>query len=321
MDNKADLAASGDIARALTSYRDILDGCWARHCGDVQALNPEGETETAIYRSASALADKLGLGDVFAFGGAWARGVALSQEDTLPTDLIEECFRSRHSANRAIADALLLGPAILAVSERMNAISGTASAQAGKQQDSHELEAEWGTFSGYFRVLEPEFWESVANAIMRLCAAYDRTAQLLSYVFFNVRVFDRDTFMPVTERLKKNYVKEDPLFRAQDAWRIIDGTKSGIEVLQSRRNALTHSTTFRASGVWYPEVALAKRARTTLERGRAEALRQQSPESEMHYLKVEAGRLLDVQQAALSLCHFGLETFKLAPVRFPPRVK
>ncbi|MBI5169787.1 MAG: hypothetical protein HZA61_09890 [Candidatus Eisenbacteria bacterium] len=301
-----------EVVTALRRYNAALATALGEHPQRVEALDLDGTRENQLRGLADSLADKLGLGD--RFRGLWPEEGAKSLQDTLPVDILNEFFRARHSAVGFTLDAVALGEVMLAIDKRMREIFATDLVNA----DRAGLEEEWTSLWVDFRLVSAKFWESVATASLRLCAAYDRTAQLLAFIFFNVRKFDRDTYSGVIGQLTTNYAQEEQLFREQHGWRQIRATMAEVEALHSRRNALTHSSTLRA-GVWHPSATAAPVASTALERMRSKAVQQRAPDEEMTRLVKHCDTLSVVQLAALDLCHFGLGTLKLSPLLFPPR--
>jgi len=89
------------------------------------------------------------------------------------------------------------------------------------------------------------FWEHAETSYIRLASFWDRIGQLLDYVFFNIRQYERDGFPRVMDRIHANYV---PLFTelASHEWdHLWEYKKSekveGLSWLVRRRNLLIHS--------------------------------------------------------------------------------
>jgi len=102
----------------------------------------------------------------------------------------------------------------------------------------------------YARTLSGFFWDTLEIATIRLASYWDRVGQLLDFVFFNIRQYERDGFPAVLERIKKNFaptfskVDRDPNWKA-----LLEYANSekpgGFKWLMRRRNLAVHSTRFR----------------------------------------------------------------------------
>ena len=91
-----------------------------------------------------------------------------------------------------------------------------------------------------------EFWESAETAYIRLASMWDRVGQLLDYVFFNIRQFERDGFPSVLDRIKVNFTVLDKSVEKQQFWVDIKrytyrDQVDGLKWLLRRRNLLVHS--------------------------------------------------------------------------------
>jgi len=95
-------------------------------------------------------------------------------------------------------------------------------------------------------IVVEEFWESAETAYIRLASMWDRVGQLLDYVFFNIRQFERDGFPSVLDRIKVNFAVLDKTVEKRQFW--IDIKRyayrdqvDGLKWLLRRRNLLVHS--------------------------------------------------------------------------------
>jgi hypothetical protein len=91
-----------------------------------------------------------------------------------------------------------------------------------------------------------EFWEGAETAYIRLASMWDRAGQLLDYVFFNIRQFERDGFPSVLDRIKVNFAILDKAVEKQQFWIEIKKYSyservDGLKWLLRRRNLLVHS--------------------------------------------------------------------------------
>lgn len=99
-------------------------------------------------------------------------------------------------------------------------------------------------------VVSERFWDEAESTYIRLASFWDRIGQLLAFVFFNIRQYERDVFPEVLERIRKNYIPLHEELAKSQAWkRLYTYKKSkkvdGFEWLQSRRNLLVHSLRLR----------------------------------------------------------------------------
>jgi len=95
-------------------------------------------------------------------------------------------------------------------------------------------------------VLTEDFWQHTEHALTRLASLWDRVGQLLDYVFFNIRQYERDGFPAVFDRIKANFVFIDPAVEKTAFWSEIkrycySEKTSGFKWLLRRRNLLVHS--------------------------------------------------------------------------------
>ncbi|MEN6624729.1 MAG: hypothetical protein ABFD69_00720 [Candidatus Sumerlaeia bacterium] len=91
-----------------------------------------------------------------------------------------------------------------------------------------------------------EFWNNSEIAYIRLASLWDRVGQLLDYVFFNIRQYERDGFPTVLDRIKANYVPVDKQVEKCAFWKGITNyayneDPYGMKWLLRRRNLLIHS--------------------------------------------------------------------------------
>ncbi len=102
----------------------------------------------------------------------------------------------------------------------------------------------------YIPALAASFWDALEIATIRLISFWDRVGQLLDFVFFNIRQYERDGFPAVLERIKKNFALTYPEIAADQNFKglveyVNSGKPSGFKWLTRRRNLAVHSTRFR----------------------------------------------------------------------------
>lgn len=94
------------------------------------------------------------------------------------------------------------------------------------------------------------FWEHAETSFIRLASYWDRIGQLLDFVFFGIRQYERDGFPAVMDRIQNNWVAVDPVLREMEAWKALRSFQSseqtgGLKWLLRRRNLLIHSMHLR----------------------------------------------------------------------------
>ena len=102
----------------------------------------------------------------------------------------------------------------------------------------------------YGDLMAKSFWEALEIATVRLVSYWDRVGQLLDFVFFNIRQYERDGFPAVVERIKKNFATTFPDLASDASYKaFVEYTNSekpvGFKWLTRRRNLAIHSTRFR----------------------------------------------------------------------------
>lgn len=90
------------------------------------------------------------------------------------------------------------------------------------------------------------FWEHAETSYIRLASFWDRVGQILDFVFFNVRQYEKDSFVSVLDRVNANFVPISKTFSKQLAWKRLwrfhnSEQTNGLKWLLRRRNLLVHS--------------------------------------------------------------------------------
>jgi len=93
---------------------------------------------------------------------------------------------------------------------------------------------------------EESFWEHAETSCIRLASFWDRMGQLLDFVFFNIRQYERDGFPAVLDRIRTNVLPMSLAIQESQAWPRIrkyqtSEEPSGLKWLLQRRNLLIHS--------------------------------------------------------------------------------
>ena len=94
--------------------------------------------------------------------------------------------------------------------------------------------------------VEASFLEHAETSCIRLASFWDRMGQLLDFIFFNIRQFERDGFPSVLDRIKINILPISPALRNSQSWARIRKYQTseetgGLKWLVRRRNLLVHS--------------------------------------------------------------------------------
>lgn len=255
------------------------------------------------------LAEACGLGDFWSPDPFEARRDFAGVADTFLVSALEEFDSGAEGAIGAASEVFTLECVLRQLDADMKAAWSTRQ----REVDVVELDRQQA-------IVTNEYWECFELAIFRLCGAWDRAAQLISFVFFNVREFDRDTFTVVIERMKLNFVRLEPLFAEHAAWVALkryadDESEAGLRSLVRRRNALVHSIGLdysRSGGAQHAD----ERPRNALDVKRAEKLRQLSPGDEAVQVRAQVETLARLRVEVVKLCLFGIRTYRLRPLRF-----
>lgn len=258
------------------------------------------------------LGRKLGQEAFFLDPLSWSPVAEIATPNTHDTFLaaaVEEFAYATTIVTRSAMELCALDSAL----SRLEAAVTDVAAASNEGLDAVELDRHM-TLAGY------ELWDRVEIATVRTCGAWDRAAQVLSCVFFNIREFDRDTFPATIERLKVNFARADNIFSEHDAWRALqryldDPSDRGYRDLAGRRNIVTHSIGLSRSGAG-DGTAGSERPRNALDTKRALRLKQSTPAKDVRRVLVQVRELLVLRQSVIDLCHFGIDTYGLRPVRF-----
>jgi hypothetical protein len=165
------------------------------------------------------------------------------------------------------------------------------------------------------------FYDALEIAHVRLCGFWDRAAQLIGFVFFNMREFDRDVFGGVVEKVNVNVARGDPLFAEHSAWKELWSfarrpDEDGYQWLSSRRNQLSHSVSLPRSSTG---VDRAHHHRSdNIGRKIAEKVRPAEPAIEMKRVAAQVRAMRIVGNSVVNLCMLGIETYGLRPWRLRP---
>lgn len=150
------------------------------------------------------------------------------------------------------------------------------------------------------------FWEHAETGFIRLAGYWDRVGQVLDFVFFSIRQYERDGFSAVVDRIRSNTLRMHPVLENTEAWQALWTYKKserpeGLQWLLSRRNLLVHSLHLRAASTAEDEEIyesafnhLDARMRTSLAIG--------TPEEEIQKLHAHLNAAASLFPHMLSLC-------------------
>lgn len=161
-------------------------------------------------------------------------------------------------------------------------------------------------------VFVDRFWEHAETSYIRLASLWDRIGQLLDFVFFNIRQFEREGFPSVISRIKSNYIPMNKKLSESENWKKLNAyqsseKKDGLAWLLRRRNLLVHSLHLRAfiesdgqDPIYICEYNhLDEKMRNKLAPG--------TMEEELNYLHTHLSIAVNLFDDVLGLCEQGLE--------------
>ena len=110
-------------------------------------------------------------------------------------------------------------------------------------------------------LMEEAFWEETEIAYIRLASYWDRVGQLLDFMFFNVRQYERDGFAAVVDKIHGNFSPIYPELRISESYQKLRSFQQSEQIesfkwLARRRNLLVHSIRLRKLFDQQPNVIL-----------------------------------------------------------------
>ena len=63
------------------------------------------------------------------------------------------------------------------------------------------------------KIVSDRYWEEAEIAYIRLASYWDRVGQLLDFMYFNIRQYDREGFAAVIDKIQANYCPIYPEIR------------------------------------------------------------------------------------------------------------
>jgi hypothetical protein len=162
---------------------------------------------------------------------------------------------------------------------------------------------------------EDAFWEHAENAFIKLCSYWDRVGQILDFIFFQIRQFDRDGFTSVMDRIRANVVPVHEDVQNSIAWEALRKyqTANGedrLKWLLSRRNYVVHSLSLRP--IQTPgESEVFKSAHNHLEDKLRRKLAPGTPRQEVKRLQTHLRAAAELFPHMLTLCEQGVNLPKI----------
>ena len=161
-------------------------------------------------------------------------------------------------------------------------------------------------------VILDEFWEYAETAYIRLASMWDRAGQLLDYVFFNIRQFERDGFPSVLDRIKTNFVVLDKTVENQDFWKQVRqyayrDQVDGLKWLLRRRNLLVHSLHLGEQNATKKEERDLSYYFNHLDEATRNRLGTMEPEQELDALHSHLSKFAKLFEPLCDLCLWGVD--------------
>lgn len=157
-----------------------------------------------------------------------------------------------------------------------------------------------------------EFWESCETAYIRLASLWDRLGQLLDFVFFNIRQYERDGFPAVMDRIRVNFVPISSAIAENKAWKLLrqyqsSEAETGQKWLLRRRNLLIHSLHLRPVPQNSGEDEIFLSAYNHLDESVREKLRPRTMQAEIEHLHSHLCAAAEGITDTLDLCEEGIK--------------
>lgn len=169
-------------------------------------------------------------------------------------------------------------------------------------------------------ILENRLWEKMETAYIKLASFWDRTGQLLDFVFFNIRQYEHDGFPKVMDRIRANYIPLFPQLEASQGWQILRSYQhsekiDGLKWLIRRRNLLVHSLYLRPMDSTQKENPIFISTYNHLEASVRDKLSIGSPEEELQHLHAHLQKAASLFTEVINLCEIGVGIRSDTPLR------
>lgn len=253
------------------------------------ALNQNGEKE--LFNRIDRINKTLGGPPEFIYV---LRGAKPKQYDTYPTLAIEQiicCFaRARYSVCRA--HIFYVG-------------ASTCKKDLWKPPMTKE-------HAGlYYELIIERYWEQAEMCFIRIASLWDRIGQLLDFIFFNIRQYERDGFAKVFERIGVNCGPMTDL-KSKSFWTYLETyvnseKDDGLKWLIRRRNLLVHSMHLDDNADNRNDGSLFISEYNHLEESLKTKLKPGSAQEELERIHRHLYKFTDAFSSVLDLCEYGIE--------------
>jgi hypothetical protein len=161
-------------------------------------------------------------------------------------------------------------------------------------------------------ILDNRFWEKTETAYIRLASFWDRAGQLLDFVFFNIRQYERDGFPKVMDRIAVNYIPLYPQLEISQSWQMLRSYQNsekpdGLKWLLRRRNLLVHSLYLRPTPCPSEPNPIFISTYNHLDASVRDKLKTGTPEQELGYLHAHLSAAASLFSEVIDLCQLGVD--------------
>jgi len=159
------------------------------------------------------------------------------------------------------------------------------------------------------------FWEHAETSYVRLASYWDRVGQVLDFVFFGIRHFEREGFKAVIDRIHNNICPVHKEITKHNAWKELrnfqtNETEKGLGWLLSRRNLIVHSLHLQPVKAHTGENELFDSAYNHLDEKFKKKLKPGTPKEEIEKINVQLSIAAKLFHHVLSLIEYYLVNFK-----------
>jgi len=158
--------------------------------------------------------------------------------------------------------------------------------------------------------LENLYWDMVEISYIRLASYWDRAGQLLDYIFFNIRQYERDGFSAVIDRIHINVGRILPELLELEPW--IDILKyrkaenpNGYKWLIRRRNLIIHSISLKNYEDYKDDDELFESNYNHFDITIKKKLAPQKPEEELKQLLTQFNIATELFTKVIGICSWG----------------
>lgn len=169
----------------------------------------------------------------------------------------------------------------------------------------------------FLAAVDYSFWEHTELAYIRIASYWDRVGQMLDFVFFSIRQFERDGFTAVLDRIHSNFAPMDAALQNMTDWKSLRAFQTseredGLKWLLRRRNLLIHSLYLRPlhgndEATDSGGVALFSSEFNHLEASLRKKLAPGTPSEEIDRLNLQLQKAAELYPAILGLCEYAAD--------------